>query len=896
MAVDLSRNIASKLQGGEKGKTIALKANFFQIGLDPKMKIQHYDVELKNAPTLRKARESMLQKFVAQYQKLLFKDASFTVHDGNKNIFTSAKVPEKMLPEGKRKTFEFEDRKRYDGKTDFGEISIRFAQEIPLSAIKAVFKRNERTKTGDNGSTECKIAIQAVDIALQHGFRMNDSYTNVGRNFFKVQQKACQDLGMGKEIWFGFHQSLRPCQRRMMLNVDVAATTFFTRQPLVQFLVQVVRKIQPELRKPAPKGKHNDKNKRDEGASGGDARKLPVPRDIDKRQAKEFEQEVKGLRVEAVHTEHKHRIARVCADYTAATMKFKDKEGKEVTVKDYFETNYKIRLQYPHLPLILLEPTSKKCYLPIEMLNVVPGQHYKKKLNGPGTALMVRSCAKRPGDRQKDIESYVKSNKYDKDATIIGLNAKVERGMTEISGRILPTPEVIYKEGGVIKPNMGAWMMTERGSKKSKQYYEPVKIDSWFIVCAENQKTLDPASIKDFYEKFINVAKDVGVIMSKPQCTYLKERDVKKREAEVDNLLKVCKKKGAQLLFAIIAPTDSHLYSKIKQAGDVKYGVHTQCLLSKNAKKPNLQLLGNVLLKVNAKLNGINNIVKSKTENGIMAEPTLIMGGDVTHPSPGEHVKPSVAALVGSMNRDASKYQCEVQAQTHRQEMIGGIADGQARHLTDMAKRMLKKFRENTGQKPRHIIYYRDGVAEGQFDELLTVELFQLHEACEQLEDGYKPNITVIVCQKRHHTRLFCKNEKDADRSKNTPPGTCVDSTITNPENFNFYLCSHAGIQGTSRPVHYNVVYTDHPDINGEDIQSLTFKLCHLYQRCNRSVSLPAPVYFAHLAAFRARTHIMGEHDLEADSKPLGSDISANSLQSKITIEPTYATKAQYYL
>ena len=31
--------------------------------------------------------------------------------------------------------------------------------------------------------------------------------------------------------------------------------------------------------------------------------------------------------------------------------------------------------------------------------------------------------------------------------------------------------------------------------------------------------------------------------------------------------------------------------------------------------------------------------------------------------------------------------------------------------------------------------------------------------------------------------------------------------------------------------------------------------LCHLYSRCERSVSYPTPTYYAHLAAFRAREH-----------------------------------------
>ena len=36
-----------------------------------------------------------------------------------------------------------------------------------------------------------------------------------------------------------------------------------------------------------------------------------------------------------------------------------------------------------------------------------------------------------------------------------------------------------------------------------------------------------------------------------------------------------------------------------------------------------------------------------------------------------------------------------------------------------------------------------------------------------------------------------------------------------------------------------------------DELQSLTYYLCHMYARCQRSVSYPAPTYYAHLAAFR---------------------------------------------
>jgi eukaryotic translation initiation factor 2C len=359
--------------------------------------------------------------------------------------------------------------------------------------------------------------------------------------------------------------------------------------------------------------------------------------------------------------------------------------------------------------------------------------------------------------------------------------------MVEFNGRILETPEILYGNGQTAKCNMGAWEMKERGKKESMKYFEPVDIHNWFIIGAEPEKLFKKSDLDAMGQKFMKVAAEVGMKMKAPRVTILKEsRDKNARMKLLEEIVKHCLKLKPDLIMFVISQQDSYLYNKMKALGDVQYGVHTQCILSKNAKgnKLNPQLIGNVLLKINAKLHGINNQVKTKTENGIMSEPTLILGADVTHPSPGSN-GPSIAALVGSMNKSASKYQCEIQVQTHRQEMIGSKNDP---YLEEMTTKILKGFFKETAQKPRHIIYYRDGVSEGQFDEIMTTELRQIHEACKKLEEGYEPNLTVLICQKRHHTRLFCKNEKDADRSKNVPPGTVVDSDIVSPRNFNFYL------------------------------------------------------------------------------------------------------------
>ncbi|XP_012844541.1 PREDICTED: protein argonaute MEL1-like [Erythranthe guttata] len=110
----------------------------------------------------------------------------------------------------------------------------------------------------------------------------------------------------------------------------------------------------------------------------------------------------------------------------------------------------------------------------------------------------------------------------------------------------------------------------------------------------------------------------------------------------------------------------------------------------------------------------------------------------------------------------------------------------------------------------------------------------------------------------RHHIRLFPADHKSrstTDKSGNILPGTVVDTKICHPNEFDFYLCSHAGIQGTSRPAHYHVLY-DENRLSADALQILTNNLCYTYARCTRSVSIVPPAYYAHLAAFRARYYI----------------------------------------
>ncbi|KAL0324946.1 UNVERIFIED_CONTAM: protein argonaute 7 [Sesamum radiatum] len=192
-----------------------------------------------------------------------------------------------------------------------------------------------------------------------------------------------------------------------------------------------------------------------------------------------------------------------------------------------------------------------------------------------------------------------------------------------------------------------------------------------------------------------------------------------------------------------------------------------------------------------------------------------------------------------------------MRSQTHRQEII--------QDLCAMVGEILDDFYQELNQLPARIIFFRDGVSETQFHKVLEEELQAIRKACSRFP-CYKPPITFAVVQKRHHTRLFpCEanpsfaNNQFSD--ENVPPGTVVDTVITHPRDFDFYLCSH----WVSREPAGQSIITSY----GTKTSSLPMKCRSWYTifatrfvRCTKPISLVPPAYYAHLAAYRGRLYL----------------------------------------
>jgi len=90
-------------------------------------------------------------------------------------------------------------------------------------------------------------------------------------------------------------------------------------------------------------------------------------------------------------------------------------------------------------------------------------------------------------------------------------------------------------------------------------------------------------------------------------------------------------------------------------------------------------------------------------------------------------------------------------------------------------------YETRNGGFPEKIIFYRDGVGDGQLKQVFEQELVQLQAAIKSIcvEKGVPEiKLTFVVVSKKINTRLFTAGGKP----DNPPPGTVLDNVITLPE------------------------------------------------------------------------------------------------------------------
>ncbi|KAL9458514.1 hypothetical protein AB3S75_007390 [Citrus x aurantiifolia] len=841
---------------GSRGQRISLLTNHFKVNVtNVEGHFYHYSVSVSyedGRPVDGKgAGRKVIDRVQETYNAEL--DGKDFAYDGEKSLFTVGPLPRNKLeftvvledissnrnngnaspdahgsPNGN-------DRKRlrrpYRSKTF--KVEISFAAKIPIQAIANALRGQE--------SENSQEAFRVLDIILrQHAAKQGCLL--VRQSFFHNDPKNFADVGGGVLGCRGFHSSFRTTQGGLSLNIDVSTTMIIQPGPVVDFLIA-------------------NQNVRD-------------PFSIDWAKAKRT---LKNLRIKTITSNQEYKITglseKLCKEqmFSLKQKNVKDDDGEvqelEITVYDYFVNNRNIDLRYSgDLPCINVGKPKRPTYIPLELCELVSLQRYTKALTNLQRASLVEKSRQKPQERMSVLSNALKLSKYDNEPMLRSCGISISTNFAQVEGRVLPAPRLKFGNGEDFSPRNGRWNFN------NKKLVQPTKIERWAVVNFSAR-----CDIRSLVRDLIKCGEMKGILIDQPFDVF-EESPQFRRSSPVVRVEKMfdeiqSKLPGAPQFLLCLLPErkNSDLYGPWKRKNLADFGIVTQCMAPMRV---NDQYLTNILLKINAKLGGLNSLLAVEHSPSIpivSKVPTIILGMDVSHGSPGHSDIPSIAAVVSSRHWPLiSRYRAAVRTQSPKVEMI----DSLFKKVSDtedegIVRELLLDFYTSSGKrKPEQIIIFRDGVSESQFNQVLNVELNQIIEACKFLDEKWSPKFAVIVAQKNHHTKFFQSGSPD-----NVPPGTVVDNKVCHPRNYDFYLCAHAGMIGTSRPTHYHVLF-DEIGFSSDELQELVHSLSYVYQRSTTAISVVAPICYAHLAASQVGS-FMKFDDLSETSSSQGGMTSA---------------------
>ncbi|KAH9660361.1 protein argonaute 5 [Citrus sinensis] len=737
---------------GTVGKKCVVRANHFMVQLAER-DIHHYDVSITPEVTSKKINRQIISQLINLY-RLTNLGGRIPAYDGMKSIYTAGPLPFESkefiikLPDSDpRPSSSTRPRKERQFR-----VVIRLASKPDLYTLQQFLRRRHFEVPYE--------VIQVLDVVLRAApsekyltltllikVSLFGTHTVVGRSFFSTDLGPMGQLGDGVEYWRGYFQSLRPTQMGLSLNIDVSARSFYEPILATEFVQYYCRDLSRPL---------------------SDQVRLKVKKAL------------KGIKVVLTHMEYNksYKITGISSQPMSQLM-FTDDNATRLSVVQYFRQRYNIGLQFTSLPALLAGSEARPIYLPMELSRIAAGQRYTKRLNERQVTALLRATCQRPRDREANIRMMARTNAYNEDTLVNKeFGIQVADGLTSVDARILPAPMLKYHETGreaSVNPGFGQWNMI------NKKMFNGGRVEVW--TCVNFSTRLNRDVPFQFCQGLVDMCNSKGMVFNPRPVIPISSSNPNQIEKALVDVHNRTAQQGKQLqMLIIILPDVSGSYGRIKRVCETELGIVSQCCQPRQASRLNMQYFENVALKINVKVGGRNTVLVDAVQKRIPLvtdRPTIIFGADVTHPQPGEDSSPSIAAVVASMDwPEVTKYRGLVSAQAHHEEIIQDLyksTQDPQRGLVHggMIRELLIAFRRSTNFKPHRIIFYRDGVSEGQFSQVLLHEMNAIRQACASLEEGYAPPVTFVVVQKRHHTRLFPAdhNRRDlTDRSGNILP------------------------------------------------------------------------------------------------------------------------------
>ncbi|KAF9242311.1 ribonuclease H-like domain-containing protein [Melanogaster broomeanus] len=770
---------------GTDGREIKLRTNFFPVKV-PKGPLYEYDVAITPVAgtAIRRVKRRIYQ--LAE-QTSAWQQAGMVgrvAHDSSAKLIAAHILPQPLTI---RVPF-YDEEETAPPQTGGKEytLTVKFIQEINTGSLMSYLEGQPQYRNYD-----ILPIISALNIILAATPGRTGIMVGRNRYFFRSAAQPYK-LGGGLEAWKGFYSSVRPAHKQLMINVNVCTTAFYTPGNLADAMMAF--------------------------------RDLSFGARMDAF--------CRGVRVKTRHLGYRKTVKKL-AHHTAKSYSFDTPEYKRITVQDYFKRKYNIDLRYPDLPLVDVGG-QKTNYLPAEVCDILPDQPFRGKLTDEHTASMITVACQPPNVNGEAIVNQGLDNLGLRTAgpELQSFGVSIGPNMAVVPGRILPRPGVRYSSTNASIDDRASWNL--RGVK----FAVGARLDRWAVLVIKDGVPRDEfASAQD--QELFNVVDGLrsmcntsGMhVASNPsyaeaQLPRKNPSDPMRRsaiEAIRAALLKV--KPKPDLILIMLVNGDKAVYEGLKHLCDVFLDVAT-------IRKSSPQYFANVALKINMKMGGVNHKLDPNSGKWLAAAPTMVVGMDVTHPSPGSAKgTPSIAAVVASIDNHYAQYPASLEIQETKKEMIT--------NLKVMMVDRIKLFqRKNKETLPERVLVYRDGVSEGQFD--IAFRSFSTPKG------PYRPKLTIIICGKRHHTRFYPTEEDTAAGDGNPRAGTVVDRGVTAVYDFDFFLQAHGGLQGTTRPTHYYVVH-DEIGFKANELQGLTNSLSYI---------LVSPAYYADVACERGRCYL----------------------------------------
>ncbi|GAA5840592.1 hypothetical protein JCM9279_007374 [Rhodotorula babjevae] len=804
---------------GTKGKPFPVRANAYLVK-PPSIVCYHYDVAISPANPVTPPR--LNRQIFAHLDRVVHAFGGLAVcYDGRSMMYSPKKLP---ADEGQWSITLPEDdgsKSRNGGGRDF-TIKIRFTRSIDLERL-AIFVRGDlRGQSIEPDASEVQSAIQALNVLIQEG--PTSLYPSRNASFFLPPADQRQaSLSRGLVMWRGFYSSLRLGPEKLYLNLDIASQPMVAAGSLPDIILDFLKA-----------------GSRNVSFAQMSAKTIPGAEMI------KLNRFLKGLKVQLKVRDKDGvmptRKIKMLEAVGAADVPF-DVDGKSYTIESYFAEFYNTPLQRPDFPVVRV---SKTAAWPIELVDCEAGQKWSKKLDPEQTADAIRLTTVGPGDRLLQLSKGLERIQPAPDA-LQQWGIAIDTKPIEVTARELQAPMINYKRS--VMPRNGAWDV------RGHQLYSSTTVERWIVVAFDQPNYFPLRAAQTAITGLVTACSKMGINIhnKQPPITYA-PRGADVHAFLLDEGLKMMQEQGKppQLIVCFLPRKPMDAYGDIKRFGDQQVGVATQCLFVPKCVKGNDQYFSNVALKVNIKMQGgINSILKPE-DLGPVAERPTVLGGDVSHASPGS-LAPSVASIVASMDHTCSIYGSAITVQPSRLEVIARVEE--------MLLKLLDQFTKRNGIKPERLIFLRDGISEGQFSQVIATEVELIRRACDRFESGYKPALTFICCGKRHKLSFFPSNRGDADpKTGNVRPGTIIDTGIVSPFNFDFYLNAHQGLLGTARSAHY-IVLQDDSKFTADQLQSLVFNLSFTYARATRSVSIATPAFYASRLCTRAQLLLKRDDD-----------------------------------